>query len=251
MDPIYELQVFGVFWNLSTPLILLSFWSAFFCCFFLFPSLFPYLYNFFISSPPFPSLQDLNFSFHPPHYTTIPPPLKPHGRRGPRAAPRAGTPAPSRGAPWRAAARPRRPRRRSTPWLLQKLRSERTSFMFFIGFFTIFENLCFFGRFGQLQTRGHASPHALSIGAGPSARGVQGFGLLDETLSKHRSMISMDLNDSNDFNDLNDSWILGFLLLVSFSRSLSFALSLSLAFSLFLHGTSYEFFCWTSLFDLC
>ena len=111
--------------------------------------------------------------------------------------------------------------------------------MFFVIFFTSFErsqfeNLCFFGRFGQLQTRGHASPHArLSIGAGPSARGVQGFGLLDETLSKHRSMISMDLNDSNDFNDPNDSWILGFLLLVSFSRSLSFALSLSPSLSLF------------------
>lgn len=118
---------------------------------------------------------------------------------------------------------------------LQKLRSERTFFTFFNYFFTSFvlsqfsKTSLFFGRFGQLQTRGHASPHALlSIGAGPSARGVQGFGLLDETLSKHRSMISMDLNDSNDFNDLNDSWILGFLLLVSFSRSLSFALSLSL-----------------------
>lgn len=249
MDPIYELQVFGVFWNLSTPLILLSFWSAFFCCFFLFPSLFPYLYNFFISSPPFPSLQDLNFSFHPPHYTTIPPPLKPHGRRGPRAAPRAGTPAPSRGAPWRAAARPRRPRRRSTPWLLQKLRSERTSFMFFIGFFTIFENLCFFGRFGQLQTRGHASPHALSIGAGPSARGVQGFGLLDETLSKHRSMISMDLNDSNDFNDLNDSWILaaGVFLEISFFRSLSLPRFLSFPAWYFLWVFLLNIFVWSLL----
>lgn len=252
MDPIYELQVFGVFWNLSTPLILLSFWSAFFCCFFLFPSLFPYFYNFFISSPPFPSLQNFNFSFHPPHYATIPPPLKPHGRRGPRAAPRAGTPAPSRGAPWRAAARPRRPRRRSTPWLLQKLRSERTSFMFFFGFFHNFRKPLFFRALRPASDTRPREPtrsafhRRRSIGSGGSGVRTSRWNAFETSFN--------DLNGSQWFQWFQwsqwflDSWILaaGVFLEISFFRSLS----LSLAFSLFLHCTSYEFFCWTSLFDL-
>lgn len=258
MDPIYELQVFGVFWNLSTPLILLSFWSAFFCCFFLFPSLLPYFYNFFISSPPFPSLQNFNFSFHPPHYATIPPPLKPHGRRGPRAAPRAGTPAPSRGAPWRAAARPRRPRRRSTPWLCRSCVLNEL----FLRFLIIFSQVSYFHNFrkplffsGASASFRHAATRAHTL-CFPSAQvhRLGGFRGSDFSMKRFRNIVQWSQWISMIPMISMISMILGFLdsccWCLSRDLFLSLSLSLSLAFSLFLHCTSYEFFCWTSLFDL-